>query len=409
MDFVQLAQQFPTPFFVYDAATIRARAAELTAAFKGQNVKLYYAVKANDHPAIIRMAADSGIGACLVTIGEFERALVADVAAGDMLMNGVGKSRDEIRAVLHEGIGQLNIESLPELEMVAVIAGELGMRARIGLRINPEITAKTHSHNTVARRTDKFGLLVDDLPAARAIIAAHPSLDWRGFSCHIGSQIHGVAELIESYRFMADLFRAERKTQPQFDRLDFGGGFGVSYEGDSYARPAEYAAAVREVTKDLQQDGVIIQMEPGRFVIAEAGSLVTSVIRVKDSGGAPAAGGIRYLIVDAAMNNLIRPALYDAYHPITLARASTAHDVSCSIAGPVCESGDVFAKGRQMPADIAAGDVLVIGFAGAYGNTMSSMYNARDKLAEVMVEDGKARIIRRAMTAAEYDKLTVFN
>jgi diaminopimelate decarboxylase len=405
MDYHALAHHYPTPFFAYDAAVIRSRAGELVDAFSGQRVSLHYAVKANDHPAIIAIAAAAGIGACLVTGGELQRAQAGGVPPERMLMNGVGKSRAEIRQALQAGIGQLNVESLPELTVIAEVASELGIRARIGLRINPEIVAKAHTHTTVARRTDKFGLLIEDMPAARAIIAAHPALDWRGLSCHIGSQIHGVDELVESYRVMVELFRTERRAQPQFDRLDLGGGFGVSYTGDTYARPADYAGVIGDITGDLQASGVTIQLEPGRFLVAEAGALITQVLYVKDSGHGE--NGTRFIVVDAAMNNLIRPALYDAYHPITLARPSTAETVPCTIVGPVCESADRFARGRDLPADIVAGDILVIGCAGAYGNTMASQYNARDKLAEVLVDGDSHKTIRRAMTATEYDALTV--
>lgn len=414
MNYRSLAEAIPTPFWVYDAAVIRARVAELASAFAKQRVKLYYAVKANDHPAVIALVAAGGIGACLVSRGELERARMGGVLPENMLMNGVGKSRPEIAFALKAGIGQLNAESLAELEEIAAVAGELGVRAPVGVRINPEITASTHSHTIVARRTDKFGLLVEDLPAVRKLVAVHSMLDWRGFSCHIGSQIHGVSELAAAYRLMAALFREERKTQPQFDRLDLGGGFGVSYSGDHYARPTDYAALVTEVTGDLQKDGVTIQLEPGRFIVAEAGALVTTVLRVKDSGGAPAtdatpAAGTRFVVVDAAMNDLIRPTLYDAYHPIALTRESSAHYVPCTIVGPVCESADMFARGRELPDDVAAGDVLTIGFAGAYGATMSSMYNARSRLAEIMVDGDRATLIRRSISAADLDRLTLSN
>ena len=219
---------YPTPFYAYDAAIIRARVAELTDAFKGQNVSLHYAVKANDNPAVVAIAAQAGIGACLVSGGEMKRALAGGMKPDMMLMNGVGKSDADIKTALEHGIGQLNVESLPELERIADIAEQLGVKAVICLRLNPEIVAQAHTHTITARRTDKFGLLVEDLPHAREIIARHPSLDWRGFSCHIGSQIHGVEELAAGYRIMADLFRSEKASQPQFDRLDLGGGFGVS-------------------------------------------------------------------------------------------------------------------------------------------------------------------------------------
>lgn len=399
MDISALASTTPTPFFLYDAAIIRARVKELTDAFQNQRVTLHYAIKANDTRALVELA--SHIGACLVSMGEMQRALDAGIPADRMLMNGVGKSDDDIRFALQNGIGQLNVESLPELDRIADIADQLGVRATICLRLNPEITANAHNHTTTARRTDKFGLLIEDLPAAREIIAQHQSLDWRGFSCHIGSQIHGVEELAESYRVMVDLFRAERASQPQFDRLDLGGGFGVAYTGDHYARPADYAVIIGELTHDLQKSGVTIQLEPGRFLVAEAGQLLTKVLYVKNSGGT------RFVIVDAAMNNLIRPALYQAYHPVTLTRTSTAVPQPMTLVGPVCESADCFGRDYMLPDDVQAGDILAIGYAGAYGAVMSSQYNARPRLAEVMVDGTQHRLIRRAFTAADLDAATL--
>jgi len=407
MNFQELANHYPTPFFAYDAGIIKARVQALVSAFATQRVSLHYAIKANDNRHVLQLAADAGIGACLVSRGEFERARAGGIGPAQMLMNGVGKSRDEITFVLQNQIGQLNVESLPELPVIADIAKQLGIRATICLRINPEVVAKAHSHTITARRTDKFGLLVEDLPEARAIIASHPELDWRGFSCHIGSQVHGVEELAESYRVMADLFRTERKTQLHFDRLDLGGGFGVSYTGENYAQPADYAPVILEITKDLQESGVTIQLEPGRYIAAEAGTLVTQALYVKDSGQGDAR--TRFVVVDAAMNNLIRPALYGAYHPITLARDSAAGSVPATIVGPVCESGDVFAVARDLPADVKAGDIVKIGFAGAYGMAMSSQYNARDRLAEVLVDGDSHKLIRRAFSAREYDDLTLID
>ena len=401
MTFETLAAAFPTPFYAYNADLIARQCSRMTEGFAGQKIDLRYAIKANDNPEILKIVASHGIGACLVSSGELTRALASGIRQGNMLMNGIGKTENEIRSAIAAGIGQLNIESLPELERVSAIAAEMGKRIVICLRINPDIAANTHTHTATARRTDKFGLLVEDLPAARTIIAASPSLDWRGYSCHIGSQIHGVAELADSYRYMVDLFAREKQTQTQFDRLDLGGGFGVSYSGDAYAQPADYAALVGDLTSDLQAQGVRIQVEPGRYIVAEAGTLVTRVQYVKDSGG------MRFVIVDAAMNDLIRPALYGAYHPIKLARASTAPMQSAAIVGPVCESADYFAKDEPLPGDVAQGDILAIGFAGAYGAAMGSFYNARSRLAEVLVENGTPRLIRKSFTAADYDAATL--
>lgn len=397
MDTTALARTYPTPFYAYDAAVLRARIADLTDAFKAQKVSLHYAVKANDNPAIIAMAAKAGIGACLVSAGEMKRALAGGMDPALMLMNGVGKSDDDIRFALANGIGQLNIESIPEITVIADIAREMGVVAPIGLRINPEVAANTHSNIATGRRTDKFGLLAEDLPEAKRIIATRPELKWIALSCHIGSQVHDVNDLRRGYEVMADIFRA----QEGLDRLDLGGGFGVSYKGDSYARPADFAPVIAEITKDLQARGIRIQLEPGRYIAAEAGTLVTSVVHVKDSGGT------RFVIVDAAMNDLIRPALYQAYHPVKLARASRAAPMPATIVGPVCESSDCFARDRDLPADIQRGDILEIGFAGAYGAAMGSQYNARPRLAEVLIDGNEVKLIRRAFTAEEFDAATL--
>mgnify|MGYP000013170874 CR=1 FL=1 len=397
MDYAALSAQYPTPFYAYNAAIIRERVAELAAAFKGQNVSLHYAVKANDNPAVINIAAKAGIGACLVSAGEMRRAMAGGMKPADMLMNGASKSDDDILFALENGIGQMNIESLPELSVIADIAKSLGKVATICLRINPEVSASTHTNIATGRRSDKFGILVEDLPEAKKIIASRPELKWVGLSCHIGSQIHDVEELRQGYKVMADLFRQ----QEGLTLLDLGGGFGVSYKGDAYSKPKDFAPVVAEITKDLQDKGVRIQLEPGRYVAAEAGTLVTKVQFVKDSGG------YKFVMVDSAMNDLIRPALYQAYHPIKLARASGAELLPCVIAGPVCESSDIFARDRLLPADIKRGDILEIGFAGAYGAAMSSQYNARPRLAEVLVDGNEHRLIRKAFTAEDLDKATL--
>lgn len=390
-----------TPYFLYDGDMIAARCDELAQAFAAQNVKLHYAVKANDNPAVVNIAAQRGIGACLVSKGEMQRAMAGGMKPADMLMNGVGKSRADIAFALQNGIGQLNIESLPEIDHIAHIAAELGVTANVCLRVNPEVAATTHSYLATGRRGDKFGVLIEDIDAAFAIIKDKPQLVWRGFSCHIGTQVHDVKELQNGYARVIDLFKEWRANVPTFDRLDLGGGFGVSYTGESYARPAAYAALIGELAGDLMKGGVTIQLEPGRFIAAESGTLVTEVLYVKDSGGT------RFVIVDAAMNNLIRPALYGAYHPIVLARDSDAPEQYCTIAGPVCESGDVFATERPLPDDVKAGDIVHIRMSGAYGFAMSSNYNARGFLAEYLTAGGKTALIRKPLSAEEFDEITL--
>jgi len=399
MDILALTQAHQTPFYVYDAAVLRARVGDLTSAFKGQRVSLHYAVKANDNPAIIAMAAREGIGACLVSAGEMRRALKGGMTPDLMLMNGVAKSDEDIRFALSHGIGQLNVESIPEISVIADIARDMDVIANIGVRINPEVTADTHSNIATGRRTDKFGILVEDLPEVRRVILSRPELKWVALSCHIGSQVHNVENLRMGYTVMADIFKSQMDAG--LDRLDLGGGFGVSYKGDNFSGPAEFAAVIAEVTRDLQAAGIRIQLEPGRYIAAEAGTLVTRVVQVKHSGET------HFVMLDAGMNDLLRPALYEAYHPISLVRTSKAAPIPCAVAGPICESSDIFGRDRMLPADIARGDVVAIGYAGAYGMTMSSQYNARPHLAEIMVDGNQATLIRRAFTAEEFDAATL--
>jgi len=399
MDFSILARTYPTPFYVYDAKVIQERVGNLTSAFKGQNVSLHYAVKANDNPAIIKFAADGGIGACLVSAGEMKKALAGGIAPKDMLMNGVGKTDEDIRFGLSKGIGQLNAESIPELTVIADIARDLGVIAPIGIRINPNVAAEsTHTSITTGRKGDKFGIMAEDLGAAKEIILSRPELKWLGLSCHIGSQIMNPAELEKGYRVMTDLFRG----QNGLDRLDLGGGFGVSYKGDVIAaQPSDFAPIIQNVTKDLQGRGIRIQLEPGRYIVAEAGTLITKVTFVKHSGG------FDFVILDSGMSDLMRPALYAAYHPIKLVRKSDASEKPFTIVGPICESTDCFARDRMLPGDIARGDIMAIQFAGAYGHTMSNQFNARDRLAEYLVDAGQVKQIRRAISAEEFDELTL--
>ena len=401
MDFTALAKTYPTPFYVYDAGVIRQRVSNLTSAFKDQNVSLHYAVKANDNPALIKMAADGGIGACLVSSGEMKKALAGGMKPADMLMNGVGKTDHDIRFALSHGIGQLNVESIPELTVIADIARDLGVVAPIGVRINPNVTAEsTHTSITTGRKGDKFGIMAEDLGAAKDIILSRPELKWLGLSCHIGSQIMNPKELENGYRVMADLFRG----QNGLDRLDLGGGFGVSYKGDVVAaQPADFAPIVHSVTKDLQGRGIRIQLEPGRYIVAEAGTLVTKITFVKHSGG------FDFIVLDSGMGDLMRPALYGAYHPMTLARKSTAAEKPFTIVGPICESTDCFARDRLMPGDTQRGDIIAIGFAGAYGHTMSNQFNARDRLAEYLVDGPQIKQIRRSISAEEFDQLTIIS
>ncbi len=391
-----------TPYYIYDGDIIATRCQDLTSAFADMNVSLHYAVKANDNPHILKLVHQAGIGACLVSSGEMKRAMNGGIQAQDMLMNGVGKTDRAIAFAIENNIGQLNIESLPEIDDIAKITRKLQKSVRVCVRVNPIIAAKTHTHTATGRKDDKFGILINDLGRAAAMIEAHKDvLIWSGLSCHIGSQIHGTEELAASYRLMSDLYNEWHNKIDTFDRLDLGGGFGVSYEGGSYAKPDDYAQLLRE-SVCLPVD-TCIQLEPGRYISAEAGTLVTSILRVKDSDV------YRFALVDAGMNDLVRPAMYGAYHPITLERNSKAPLRTTIVAGPICESSDIMGREYRLPEDIKAGDRLHIGYAGAYGYTMGSQYNARDRLPEYLKIGDNTQLIRCGFSAEEFDELTLEN
>jgi len=391
----QIARELGTPTWVYGAGTIRARLAALAAALRdaGLDAHIHYAVKANDHLAILRLMRAGGAGADVVSQGEFLRARAAGTDAADIVFSGVGKSAAELRVALEQGIGQINVESAEELDMLSAIAASMGRTARVALRVNPDVDAGTHAKISTGRARDKFGIAYAEIPALYARAASLPGIRPVGIATHIGSQILSLAPYRAAYARMAALVRTLRAAGQVVDIVDCGGGLGIGYRDEPGLNPAALAGALRGAFHNLD---VQLLLEPGRWLIGPAGVLLASVVLVKRTPGA------RFVVLDAAMNDLVRPAMYDAWHGIlpispvaALAPASPA-----DIVGPVCETGDTFARARML-ADVAAGDFVALLDAGAYGAVMSSTYNARPLAAAAMVDGERWAAIRPRQDFAE--------
>ncbi len=379
-----IAQTFGTPSYVYGAGMIRDRCRRLRAAMPG--VAVHYAVKALDHLAILSLIAAEGLGADVVSGGELLRARRAGFAADKIVFSGVGKTGAELRLALEEDIGQVNVESAEEFFELASIAESLAKRARVAFRVNPDVDAGTHEKITTGRATDKFGILARDIPALYERASRTAFIDLRGLAVHIGSQIFSSAPFDAAYAKLAGLVRGLRAAGLAVPAIDCGGGLGVAYRDEAEMLPDVWAGVIGKHFGSLD---VALAVEPGRWLVAPAGVLLARVIRTKRAGG-----GRPIVVLDAAMNDLVRPAMYDAWHGIVpvgstdLVRAPEAAD----IAGPVCESSDMFARNRLL-APLEAGAIVAILDAGAYGAVMSSTYNARPRAAAVLVDRGRARLI----------------
>lgn len=390
-----LADQVGTPFYVYSAGAIEANYSAYARGLADAGLRslIAYGVKANDNLAVIATLARRGAGADVVSGGEIARALAAGVAADRIVFSGVGKTEPEIAEGLRAGIRQFNVESEAEIATIARIAGAMGVVAPVALRVNPDVDAGTHHKISTGRKGDKFGVELAEAPRLYARIAGDRHLAARGLAVHIGSQVMTLAPFRAAFGAVARAARALMADDLPVAVLDFGGGLGVAYRDD--AEPpsqSAYAQVIAEAIGDLPVEVII---EPGRSMVALAGVLVTRVIATKDSHGT------RFAVVDAAMNDLLRPAMYDAHHGIrSVIQPATPDRTLVDIVGPICESSDVFARARPMP-PMAAGHVLVIDGAGAYGRVMASCYNARPLVPEVMVRGDMAEIIRRRPTFAE--------
>jgi diaminopimelate decarboxylase len=389
----KLAQQYGTPLYVYSAAMIRDRYHAFDAAFRNIPHAICYSVKANSNLSILRLLAKKGCGFDVVSGGELERVLKADrKAAKKVVFSGVGKTRAELSAALKAGIFLFNVESESELEALAECADRLRTPAPVALRVNPDVAAETHPYISTGLRQHKFGVPIREARTLYAKAAAARYLKVRGVSVHIGSQITDVAPFGEAMARVADLIRELRSDGHRIDSVDAGGGLGITYQKPQAKEfSAEVAAYARALSVPLRGLDVRLLLEPGRSIVGPAGILLTSVVYRKENDGK------RFLVVDAAMNDLIRPALYGAYHEIIAVRqssdAETNSEVS-DIVGPICETGDFFARDRELPV-VNESDLLAILDVGAYGMVLASNYNSRPRPAEVLVSGKSAKVIRR--------------
>jgi diaminopimelate decarboxylase len=387
----RIAAEVGTPVYVYSKATLERHARVFREGLAGiDRLHLAYAIKANPNLAVLRVLAAAGYGADVVSGGELMRALAAGMAAKDIVFSGVGKTRDELEQGLASGIGQFNIELEEEGRVLAELAAARGMTASAVLRVNPDVDAGTHAKISTGRKENKFGVAIDQARAIFARLAGLPGLNLRGIAIHIGSQLGDLAPLEAAYTRVGQLVAELREAGHVIDRVDLGGGLGVPYrQTDVMPSPAELGAMVRRVTAGWD---VQLMFEPGRVIAGNAGVLLTKVIWVKPGVTNP------YVIVDAAMNDLARPALYDAYHDFAAVRPTGLH-MTANIAGPVCETGDTFAMGREIDA-VQAGDLAVFRTAGAYGATMASTYNSRGLVPEVMVDGDRYAVVADRISPA---------
>jgi diaminopimelate decarboxylase len=392
----RLAAEVGTPFYCYATATLERHYQVLQQAFMGVDALICYAIKANSNQAVIATLARQGAGMDVVSEGELRRALAAGVPAERIIFAGVGKTEDEMAFALRAGILGFNVESEAELEALSRVAAGLGRDARIALRVNPDVDAKTHAKIATGKAENKFGVPYSDALRLYALAAELPGIAVTGVHMHIGSQVTDLAPFRDAFTLMRDLVADLRRAGHEIDHLDIGGGLGVPYRStgnDILPSPKAYAELVRETLGGL---GLRIVLEPGRVIVANAGVLVARVLYVKQGRDKA------FTVVDAAMNDLIRPTLYDAEHeiwPVSQAAGQWA-PVGQDVVGPVCETGDYLALNRMLP-PFAAGDLLAVMSAGAYGAAMSSTYNSRLLVPEVLVKGGAWSIVRPRPTYAD--------
>lgn len=384
----EIAAVVGTPFYVYSTATLSRHYGLFTEALAGMPHLICFAVKANGNLAVLKTLGDLGAGMDVVSGGEYLRARAAAVPASRIVFSGVGKTRAELRLALEGGIRQFNVESEPELRALSEIAASMGLRAPVALRVNPDVDAKTHEKIATGKSENKFGIPIARARAVYAEAAALPGIEVVGVDVHIGSQLTDLAPFRQAFAKVAELARVLRADGHTISRLDLGGGLGIPYTRSNEAPPLplDYGQVIRETVGDL---GCEIEIEPGRFIAGNAGLLVASVIWLKEGEGR------KFLIVDAAMNDLARPSMYGAHHDIVpvLEPAPGVEHSPFDVVGPVCETGDTFARARALP-EMAEGELLAFRSAGAYGAVMASEYNARPLVPEVLVKGDHFAVIR---------------
>ena len=390
-----IAASVGTPFYVYSTATLTRHFRVFEEALAGMPHLICFAMKSNSNQAVIAHLASLGAGMDVVSGGEYLRAKAAGVPGDRIVFSGIGKTEDEMRLALTGGIRQFNVESEPEMARLSRVATALGLEAPITVRVNPDVDAKTHEKISTGRKEDKFGIPIARAREVYALAATLPGLKVIGIDVHIGSQLTDLDPFETAYTKVAELTEQLRADGHTITRLDLGGGLGIPYERSNSAPPLpiEYGEVIKRTVGHL---GCEIEIEPGRLISGNAGLLVAGVIYVKSGEGR------KFLILDAAMNDLIRPAMYEAHHDIVpvIEPAPAADQTEYDIVGPVCESGDTFAKGRMMPT-LAAGDLIAFRSAGAYGAVMASEYNSRPLIPEVLVHGDQFAVIRERPTFDE--------
>jgi diaminopimelate decarboxylase len=389
-----LADEVGTPFYVYSTATLERHFKVMNDAFASTEHLLCYAMKANSNQAVLKTMAALGAGMDVVSEGELRRALAAGVPARKIVFSGVGKTAREMAYALKEGIACFNVESEPELELLSEVAQRVGQRASVSIRVNPDVDAKTHAKITTGKADNKFGISYNRASEVYARAAALPNIDVTGVDMHIGSQITELEPFEQAFKLMATLVEQLKAEGHNIRHLDLGGGLGVPYRGDNDIppHPDEYAAMVKRTLGHLN---LKYMMEPGRMIVGNAGILVSRVIYVKENEGHI------FVIQDAAMNDLIRPTLYDAFHEIIAVEETRNEElIEADVVGPVCETGDYLAKKRRIP-KLQQGDLLATMTAGAYGAVQSGTYNTRPLVAEVLVKDDQWALVRPRQTYEE--------
>ncbi|MBE0702231.1 MAG: diaminopimelate decarboxylase [Afipia sp.] len=395
VDIGRLAEAVGTPFYCYSTATLERHYRVFTEAFAGLDTLVCYAMKANSNQSVLRTLARLGAGADVVSGGELMRARAAGIPADRIVFSGVGKTESELRQALAENILCINVESEPELDLLSRIAHETGNTARISLRLNPDIGAGGHAKISTGKSENKFGIPLEGARAVYARAAKLPGIRVTGVDMHIGSQITDLGPMESAFTLLVDFVRTLRADGHAIDHIDFGGGLGIPYESDLPVPPAPdaYADVVKRVTRGLD---CTLMFEPGRMIVGNAGILVSRVIYVKHGEAR------NFVIIDAAMNDLIRPTLYEAHHDIIPVRevSSPGDGIVADVVGPVCETGDYLALGRHLPA-LKAGDLVAVMSSGAYGAVQAGTYNTRGLVPEVLVKGDQYAVVRPRIDPAQ--------
>lgn len=389
-----LARRFDTPLYVYSAGTVRDRLEALRRAFRAREPLICYALKANSNRALCGVLARAGAGADIVSRGELARALRAGFEPGKVVFSGVGKTEEEMTLGLRAGLLTFNVESSEELDALARVAGRLKKRAPVSVRVNPDVNARTHPHITTGRAENKFGVETEEAIALYRRAARDARLRVVGVQSHIGSQIVDVAPYKRAAESVARTMRRLEGMGIRLSHVDIGGGIGITYKDETPLALRTLARVIEDAFAPWPDARLLL--EPGRYLVADAGVLLTRVLYRKKTTKR------RFVIVDAAMTDLPRPALYDAWHPVEAVKPRKGRRELADVVGPVCESGDFLARGRPLP-PLERGDLLAVRKAGAYGFAMSSQYNSRPRAAEVLVDGGKARLARRRETLRDLD------